>query len=129
MNTKLFSRQIGAIGKDTMNKLIDINVLVIGENAIALECIKCLSLLGINSINLLIEENNEPQYEQQDFSQILFQNGVEETNSIHSILNIYQQENTQCIFRLSFGWIEWLFFFFIVFVFSFSFLFLVFFFF
>jgi ubiquitin-activating enzyme E1 len=58
MNTKLFSRQIGAIGKDTMNKLIDINVLVIGENAIALECIKCLSLLGINSINLLIEENN-----------------------------------------------------------------------
>ena len=43
----------------------------------------------IDENNLLIEENNEPQYQQQDFSQILFQNGVEETNSIHSILNIY----------------------------------------
>ena len=43
----------------------------------------------IDENNLLIEENNESQYQQQDFSQILFQNGVEETNSIHSILNIY----------------------------------------
>ena len=43
----------------------------------------------IDENNLLIEENNEPQYQQHDFSQILFQNGVEETNSIHSILNIY----------------------------------------
>lgn len=38
--------------------------------------------------NNIIEQNNEQQY-QQDFSQILAQNGVEETNSIHSILNIY----------------------------------------
>lgn len=43
----------------------------------------------IDENNLLIEENNEPQYQQQDFSQILNQEGIEDINSLHSILNIY----------------------------------------
>ena len=41
--------------------------------------------------NNIIEQNNEQQYQQQDFSQFLVQNGVEYTNSIHSILNIYHK--------------------------------------
>ena len=58
MNTKLFSRQIGALGKDSMHKLMELNILLIGENGITLECIKCLSLLGVNQINLMIYDNN-----------------------------------------------------------------------
>ena len=58
MNTKLFSRQIGALGKDSMHKLMELNILLIGENGITLECIKCLSLLGVNQINLMIHDNN-----------------------------------------------------------------------
>ena len=46
----LFSRQIGAVGKTTMTKLMNLNVLIIGCNSITMECIKCLALLGIKCI-------------------------------------------------------------------------------
>ena len=48
-----FSRQIGAVGKQTMQKLMDIKVLLIGAESIGLECAKCLSLLGINTLHIL----------------------------------------------------------------------------
>ena len=50
--TDLFSRQIGAIGTETMNKLQNLNVLLIGSSAIGIECTKCLALLGIHSLHI-----------------------------------------------------------------------------
>lgn len=49
----LFSRQIGAIGKNTMEKLMNTNVLLIGANSIALEFSKCTALLGINKLIII----------------------------------------------------------------------------
>ena len=45
-----FSRQIGAVGKKTMEKLMDISVLIIGGDITSMECIKCLALIGIKKI-------------------------------------------------------------------------------
>ena len=46
----LFSRQIGAIGKNSMEKLMNTNVLIIGTNMISVEFTKCVSLLGIKKL-------------------------------------------------------------------------------
>ena len=60
----LFSRQIGAIGKNSMERLMNTNVMLIGINQIAIEFVKCVSLLGIkrlvivNANNTLIKNNN-----------------------------------------------------------------------
>lgn len=48
----LFSRQIGAIGKHTMDKLLNLKIVIVGCETIGQECIKCLSLLGIHSLYL-----------------------------------------------------------------------------
>ena len=48
-----FSRQIGAVGRNTMQKLMDVKVLLIGAESVGLECAKCLSLLGINTLHIL----------------------------------------------------------------------------
>ena len=47
-----FSRQIGAVGVNTMNKLLNINVVIIGASTIGQEVIKCLALLGVKSIHI-----------------------------------------------------------------------------
>ena len=47
-----FSRQIGAIGINTMNKLTNLNIIVVGAAAIGQECIKCISLLGVRTIHI-----------------------------------------------------------------------------
>ena len=49
----LYSRQIGTIGKKSMNKLLNLKVLVIGCGATGMECVKCLTLLGINTVYLM----------------------------------------------------------------------------
>ncbi len=52
----LYSRQIGAIGLESMIKLQKLDVLLIGANATGLECAKCLALQGIRSIH--VYDNN-----------------------------------------------------------------------
>jgi ubiquitin-activating enzyme E1 len=49
-NKNKFSRQIGAVGTKTMEKLMDLNILVLGAESAGQECIKCISLLGIRSL-------------------------------------------------------------------------------
>ena len=39
----LYSRQIGTIGKKSMNKLLNLKVLVIGCGATGMECVKCFN--------------------------------------------------------------------------------------
>ena len=64
----LFSRQIGAIGKNSMEKLMNTNILIIGSNSIAIEFVKCVSLLGIKKIvfvsvkNSIVKKNNITKY-------------------------------------------------------------------
>lgn len=51
-----FSRQIGAVGVNTMNRLINLNVVVVGGSVIGQECIKCISLLGVKSLHIYDKE-------------------------------------------------------------------------
>jgi molybdopterin/thiamine biosynthesis adenylyltransferase len=50
--TKLYSRQIGAVGSNTMNKLLNMKVCLVGAGAVGQETIKCLSLLGIQQLHI-----------------------------------------------------------------------------
>ena len=53
-NTKnKFSRQIGAVGRNTMEKLMNIKVLLIGGDMMGMEVTKCLSLIGIKELYIL----------------------------------------------------------------------------
>ena len=53
-NTKnKFSRQIGAVGRHTMEKLMNIKVLLIGGDIMGMEVTKCLSLIGIKELYIL----------------------------------------------------------------------------
>ena len=47
-----FSRQIGAIGIATMNKISNFNILVIGADTIGTEMIKSLALMGVKKVYL-----------------------------------------------------------------------------
>ena len=46
----LYSRQIGTIGKDTMLKVSNLRVFIIGLDTIGIEVAKCLCLLGIKKL-------------------------------------------------------------------------------
>ena len=48
----LYSRQIGTFGKDTMNKITNLKVQIIGDNYTSLELTKCLCLMGIGEITI-----------------------------------------------------------------------------
>ena len=50
--TNLYSRQIGAVGSNTMNKLLNMKVCLVGAGAVGQETIKCLSLLGIQQLHI-----------------------------------------------------------------------------
>lgn len=52
IHTNLYSRQIGAIGKTAMSKLMNIHILIIGCDTIGQECLKCLCLMGIGRISI-----------------------------------------------------------------------------
>ena len=47
---ELYSRQIKAIGKKTMEKLENIKIQILGINNISIELLKCLTLMGIGEI-------------------------------------------------------------------------------
>ena len=48
----LYSRQIGAIGKNTMSKLLNLKVCLIGGGSVGQETVKCVSLLGIKELHI-----------------------------------------------------------------------------
>ena len=48
----LYSRQIGAIGKNTMSKLLNLKVCLIGGGSVGQETVKCISLLGIKELHI-----------------------------------------------------------------------------
>ena len=48
----LYSRQIGAIGKNTMSKLLNLKICLIGGGAVGQETVKCISLLGIKELHI-----------------------------------------------------------------------------
>ena len=47
-----YSRQIGAIGKDVMSKLINLKVVILGCDTVGMECAKSLALMGIKHFYL-----------------------------------------------------------------------------
>ncbi len=49
VDNNLYSRQIGAIGKESMKKLVNISVMFIGCDTITLEAMKCLVLMGVRN--------------------------------------------------------------------------------
>ena len=49
----LYSRQIGAVGKNTMDKLMNLKICIIGVGPVGQETIKCLSLIGINKLYII----------------------------------------------------------------------------
>jgi ubiquitin-activating enzyme E1 len=50
IDTNLYSRQIGTFGMETMGKLIQMNVLIIGQRGLGVEAAKNLALAGPKSI-------------------------------------------------------------------------------
>ena len=48
----LYSRQIGAIGKDTMAKIVNLNVVILGCDTVGVECVKSLALMGVKNFYL-----------------------------------------------------------------------------
>lgn len=48
----LYSRQIGAIGKNSMSKLLNLKVCLIGGGSVGQETVKCISLLGIKELHI-----------------------------------------------------------------------------
>ena len=53
----LYSRQIGAIGKDAMKNISNIVVLLLGLNTTGIEIAKCLCLLGIKKLYIFDPQN------------------------------------------------------------------------
>ena len=47
-----YSRQIGAIGKDVMSKLVNLKVVILGCDTVGMECAKSLALMGIKHFYL-----------------------------------------------------------------------------
>jgi len=48
----LYSRQIGAIGKDAMAKIVNLKVVVLGCDTVGVECVKSLALMGVKHFYL-----------------------------------------------------------------------------
>jgi ubiquitin-activating enzyme E1 len=52
----LYNRQIYVIGEDTMKKLQQANVLIVGLNGVGVEVSKNIILMGVKSVTLLDEK-------------------------------------------------------------------------
>ena len=62
MNT-LYSRQVGAIGKDAMSKLISLKVVILGCDTEGMECVKSLALMGVKKMYLFDPRRISSKYE------------------------------------------------------------------
>ncbi len=62
IDTNLFSRQIGAIGTDSTKKLLNLKICFIGCDTIAIECMKCLCLMGVNKFSIYDPTNISLKY-------------------------------------------------------------------
>jgi ubiquitin-activating enzyme E1 len=52
IDTNLYSRQIGTFGLETMGKLVQMRVLIVGLRGLGVECAKNLILAGPHSVDL-----------------------------------------------------------------------------
>ncbi len=56
IDTNLYSRQIGTIGMDTMKKLVQLKILIIGLRGLGIETAKNIILAGVNKVSLFDPE-------------------------------------------------------------------------
>lgn len=56
IDTNLYSRQIYTIGMDTMKKLIQLKILIIGLRGLGIETAKNIILAGPNKVSILDPE-------------------------------------------------------------------------
>jgi len=56
IDTNLYSRQIGTIGIDTMKKLVQLKILIIGMRGLGIEIAKNIILSGPNRVSLFDPE-------------------------------------------------------------------------
>jgi len=56
IDTNLYSRQIGTIGMDTMKKLVQLKILIVGMRGLGIEIAKNIILAGPNKVSLLDSE-------------------------------------------------------------------------
>ena len=59
LKENLYSRQIGALGKDVMLKLSNLTIQILGTNTLGLEIAKSLTLMGVKRIYLC---NNDHKF-------------------------------------------------------------------
>ena len=86
-----FSRQIGAVGAQTMEKLMDLNIMVVGAEAVGIETIKCIALLGIKSLHVVDKEKftkkqKQHIYYHSETAKTLGENAVEFSKHLNSSL-------------------------------------------
>ena len=56
IDTNLYSRQIGTIGMDTMKKLMELKILIVGLRGLGIEVAKNIILAGPNSVSIYDKE-------------------------------------------------------------------------
>ena len=75
----LYSRQVGTIGKNAMSKLLKLKILVIGCDTIGVECIKSLSLMGVNKLYLY----DNTIYNNKYYGRIIYKTGEKKRNYLY----------------------------------------------
>lgn len=86
-----FSRQIGAVGAKTMEKLMDLNIMIVGAGPVGMEAIKCISLLGIKSLHVvdkdkLTKKQKQHIYYHSETAKTLGENATEFSKHLNSSL-------------------------------------------
>ena len=91
----LYSRQIGAIGKKTMSKLLNLKVCLIGGGSVGQETVKCLSLLGIKELHMydptiLSKKHNNYIYYRKKNGITLSENNIFFSKELNSNLDTFK---------------------------------------
>ena len=83
----LFSRQIGTIGKKSMEQLLSQRVLLAGNNNIAIEFSKCVSMLGIETLFIVKGMGRKVRKSNLDaiINDVKYYNDIEDRESINKI--------------------------------------------
>ena len=89
----LYSRQIGAVGKNTMDKLMNLKICIIGVGPVGQETIKCLSLIGINKLYIYDPTNitkklRSSLYYYNESATTLGENGQLFSNELNSNIDV-----------------------------------------
>ena len=83
----LFSRQIGTIGKKSMEQLLSQKVLLIGNNNVAIEFSKCVSMLGVETLFIVKIVSKKARKSKLDpiINDIKYYNDIKERESINRV--------------------------------------------